>query len=133
MKVAKNNKIWAVAAAFLVTVGLLCGGQALNAKVRVENPLRQRLKAIKTVTDFAVKPVGAGLRLNLQLKQSPDLQQILNTTINEVEYYYKKPVTEMVIGSRSNARLEQIRYQLSFHLEEALVSGRFIQLKTAVE
>jgi hypothetical protein len=73
------------------------------------------------------------LRLNLQLKQSRDLQQVLNATIKEVEFYYKKPITELMIDGRPNARLEQIRYELSFYLEEALVSGRFIQLKTAVE
>jgi hypothetical protein len=133
MKITKNIQGWWVAAAFLATVVLLFGGQAINAKLRVENPLNQHLKAMKTVTGFKVKPVGDGLQLDLKLKQNRNLPQVLNTAIKEVEFYYKKPVTELVIGSHSNPQLEQMRYQLSFNLEEALVSGRYVQLKTAFE
>jgi hypothetical protein len=133
VKIYRNIKGWLVATAFLATVAILFGGWALNAKVRVENPLKQHMKTMKTVTDYQVKTVGAGMRLFLKLKRSPDLQQVLNAVIKEVEFYYKKPVTELVLESHSNPRLEQIRYQLSFNLEEALSSGRFVQLKTAFE
>jgi hypothetical protein len=133
VKITKNIQGWLVAVAFFVTVALLFGGQTLSTKVRVENPLNQRFKAMKTVVDYKVKPTGNGLQLYLKLKQTGNLQQVLNTAIKEVEFYYKKPVTELVLGSRANSRLEQIRYQLSFNLEEALASGRFIQLKTAFE
>ena len=131
MKITKNIQGWLVAVAFLATVALLFGGQAINAKVRVENPLNQHLKAMKLVTAFKVKPAGDGLQLYLKLKQSHDLQKVLSAVTQEVEFYHKKPVTEIVIDNHSNPQLEQIRYQLSFNLEEALASGHFIQLKTA--
>jgi predicted RND superfamily exporter protein len=132
LKITKNIHGWLVAAAFLATVAILFGGQAINAKVRVENPVNQHLNAMKAVTKFKVNPAGNGLQLYLKLKQSPNLQQVLNAAIKEVEFYHKKPVTEIVIGSHSNPQLEQICYQLSFNLEEALASGHFIQLQTAL-
>jgi hypothetical protein len=133
MKITKNIQGGLVAVAFLATLALLFGGRTLTTKFRVENPLSQHLKTVKVVKSFKVEPVGDGLQLDVALKQNPNLQTTLEAIVKEVEFYHKKAVTAIVIADRANPRLEQIRYQLSFYLEEALASGHFIQLKKALD
>ncbi|HEY8463316.1 MAG TPA: hypothetical protein VIM29_04720 [Bacillota bacterium] len=133
MKITKSIQGWLVVVAFITTVAVLFGGQTINAKLRVENPLKQKLKTVKEVTDFAVEPAGNGLKVKLKLKQSQNLQTVLNTVKREVEFYHQKPVTEIWISDQPNSHLEQVKYQLSFYLEEALASGHFIKLKSALD
>ncbi|HYH03093.1 MAG TPA: hypothetical protein VEC37_08340 [Bacillota bacterium] len=133
MKITKNIQGWLIVIAFLATVAILFGGQSINEKMRVENPLKQRMKTIKEVKSFTVEPAGDGLKVKLQLKQSRNLQMVLNRVKQEVEFYHKKPVTNFGIGDQPNSQLEQLKYQLSFYLEEALASGHFIELKSALD
>lgn len=133
MKITKNIQGWLVGVAFLATVAILFGGQSINAKMRVENPLKQRMKTIKEVKSFKVEPTGDGLTLKLQLRQSRNIQTVLSRVKQEVEYYHKKPVTVIGITNQPNARLEQLKYELSFYLEEALASGHFVELKSALD
>ncbi|NLW47109.1 MAG: hypothetical protein GXY86_07205, partial [Firmicutes bacterium] len=45
-------RLWLILIVFLLTVGVLFGGQKLTARFRVENPVRQAIGAIKSVRDF---------------------------------------------------------------------------------
>jgi hypothetical protein len=133
LKITKNIQGVLVAGAFLATLIVLFGGRALAMKFRVDNPLNQHIKTVKAVRSFKVEPVGEGLQLDVALRQNSNLQMTLEAIVKEVEFYHKKTVTAIVIADRANDRLEQIRYQLSFYLEEALASGHFIQLKKALD
>lgn len=133
MKFTKNIQIWVIVASFGITIALLFGGQTLNAKIRVANPLKQKIQNVKAVQSFAVEPQNDALQLRLKLRQNSNLQAVVNQVKREVEFYHQKPVREIRISGNPNAQLEQVKYQLSFFLEEALATGGYIQLKTKLD
>lgn len=129
----KDLRLWLVVLAFLGTVGLLFGGQKLAARYRVENPTRHTIGTIKAVRNFEVKRISDGLSVELKLDKVDNLETVLDLVKQKVEANYNQPIRHFKITGRSNQQLQQIRYNLSFYLEEALVSGRYIQLKQALE
>ena len=133
MKYFKNLQTWMVVAAFACTLALLFGGQALNTKWKVNEPLQKEILSKGQIRHFAVRPVENGVAVELTLKQTDDLKELLEFVKAKVERYHHKPVTSFVIQSNPNQRLEKVHYDLSFYLEEALASGHYIQLKSALD
>ncbi|HOJ76725.1 MAG TPA: hypothetical protein PLZ08_10205 [Bacillota bacterium] len=133
MKLTKNFQIWLVVISFILTTGVLFGGQALATKLQVKNPLDQEMAKLNAVEKYTVEAEGDGLRVNLSLKQTKDLNLVMQQVQKNIETFHKKPVRSFNIVARSNPKLEEIRYQLSFYLEEALASGQYIQLMNALE
>lgn len=126
-------RLWLILLAFLGTLGVLFGGWKLTAKYRVENPVRSTIIALKTVKDFQVKEISNGLIVELKIDKVVNLQTILDLIKQKVEQHYNKPVRYFTIKGQPDQKLRQVRYDLSFYLEEALVSGSYIQLKQALE
>ena len=133
MKKFGKRQMITLAVAFLATVGVLFGGQALNSKFRVDDPLQHEVMAIRGVQHFKLVPDKDNVRVELKLGKVSNLETILDRINDKVLHYHGKPVTDFQIVSRSDSQLEQARYQLSFYLEEAAVSGRYIQLKDALD
>ena len=133
MKKISKLQIGLVLVAFLATAGLLFGGQALTTKIKVDNPLQHEIKSIKGVQTFSIVTVKDGLQVKLKLKQVQDLQQVLELVKQKVQFYHEKPVTSILIEDHSDQRLREVRYQLSFYLEEAVASGHYIPLKQALD
>jgi hypothetical protein len=135
MKLDKFNKRQALVAVavFLATVATLFGGQALNAKFRVDNPLQNKVKAIRGVERVQLAEAGNGIKVKLRLSRVADLQRVLEPVREIVERYRNQPVTAFEIEDRSNRALREARYQLSFYLEEAAVSGHYIELKEKLD
>ena len=133
IKQLKDLRFWLVLLAFLGTVGVLFGGQKLMAKYRAEDPTRRAIGAIKQVRDFKVKQVPQGLTVELKLDKVGNLESLLDEVKQKVEAYYHQPVTNFKISGRPDQKLQQIRYNISFYLEEALVTGRYIQLKEVLD
>ncbi len=126
-------RLWLVLLAFLGTVGILFGGQKLATRFRSEDPARRSISAIKGVRNFKVKRLSEGLIVELKLDKVGNLETILDMIKQKVELHYNQPVQYFQINGRPDQKLKQVRYDLSFYLEEALVSGRYIQLKQAME
>ncbi len=129
----KDLRLWLVLLAFLGTVGILFGGQRLVAKYRAENPTRRAIGAIKAVHNFEVKQISDGLTVELKLDKVGNLESLLDGIKQKVEAHYNRPVRNFKITGQPDQKLQQLRYDISFYLEEALVSGRYIQLKEALE
>lgn len=128
-----NLRIWLILLAFLGTVGVLFGGQKLAAKFQIENPVRNTIKAIKSVKDFQIKEISNGLIVELKIGKVGNLETVLDLVKHKVEQYYEQPVRYFNISGLPDEKLQQVRYDLSFYLEEALVSGSYTQLKQALE
>ncbi|MCL6590198.1 MAG: hypothetical protein K6U80_09625 [Firmicutes bacterium] len=133
MKPLKDIKIWLVAMVFVGTVGILFGVQSLTTKLKVTDPLEKKIMRIPAVKKFNLKETQAGLSIDLELKKVPNLQTVLDRVQQEVQTYYRQPVASIRITGHTNGRLEEFRYQLAFNLEEALVLGRYLQLRRALE
>jgi hypothetical protein len=133
MKSLKNIQAWLVLVAFVATVGILFGGQGLVTRLRVDNPLQKEIAAVKEVHHFKVESVNNGLQVKLSLSKVKDLQEVLDLVKQKVQFYQNKPVKSFVISDRRDSDLKQIKYQLSFYLEEATVSGNYTRLKDELE
>jgi hypothetical protein len=133
MKPIKNIQIWLIFLAFVLTMVVLFGGQALTARLQVDKPFKHDIYAIKGVKKFEVTQDKEGVKVQLQLNRVINLQKVLDPIQQKVEFYYHKSLREIRIADHSNDRLEEIRYQLSFYLEEAVISGRYVQLKSALD
>jgi hypothetical protein len=133
VKQFKNLHMGLIILAFLVTVGLLFGGRVLTTKFKVEGPLARDLHRIKAISDFKLKQERDGITVAFKLQKVGNLQQVLDYVQQKVFLYYNQPVKTFKIVDRRNHSLEELRYQLSFYLEEAIVSGHYIQLKTAMD
>lgn len=129
----KDLRLWLVLIVFLGTVGVLFGGQKLAAKYQAENPTRRAIEAIDEVRDFKVKQLSDGLTVEINLDKVSNLESLLEGIKEKVEAHYNRPVRNFKITGRPDRKLRQIRYNISFYLEEALASGRYIQLKEALE
>ena len=132
MKQLKNMQAWLVLLAFIITLSALFGGRLLSNRLQVTEPLRKEMAAIKAVKKFKVDPENNGLKVTLNLGRVANLQDVLERVEEKVEHFYNKPVKTIVLVDHSNQRLRQVRYQLAFNLEEARVSGRYLQLKSAL-
>lgn len=132
MKIVKNIRVWLLLGIFSVTLAMLFGGQALTLKLRVNDPLKHDIYAIKGVRMYRAVQDKDGVKVNLKLAQVKDLQQVLDQVQRKLEYYFNKPVQAIEIEDHSDQRLREARYQLSFNLEEAVVAGHYIQLKEAL-
>ena len=133
MKFNKNIQAWLIFAAFIVTLALLFGGQALTQKLRVNDPLKHKIYAIKGMRKFKVIPDKDALTVELGLSRVADLQQVLDKVKQKVESSYNKPVRKITISGHSNLRLKEVRYRLSFELEEAVITGHYIQLRQSLD
>ena len=102
--------------------------------MRIDNPLQRReVGSIANINEFKLKPVQNGVVIHLQLTKVKDLQEVLELVKGKVEKYQDKSVIGFDLADHPNQLLKQLKYQLSFYLEEATVSGRYIQLKNAVD
>ncbi|NLY75657.1 MAG: hypothetical protein GX075_10165 [Firmicutes bacterium] len=129
----KDMRLWLISLVFLGTLVLLFGGRELAVKLRAEDPTRREIESIKEVCDFSVKQKPNGLTVELKLDKVANLESILNLIKQKVESNYRQPVRQFKISGQPNSKLRQIHYDISFYLEEALVSGRYIQLKRALD
>lgn len=133
MKFMKNLRTWLIILAFLITLGILFGGEGLATKFRINDPLNREIKAIKGVNGFKLEQAKNGLVINLKLEKVGDLQSVLERVKQKVQSFQDKPVVGFQIQDHANRILKLSQYQLSFYLEEAAASGRYIQLKNALD
>jgi hypothetical protein len=133
MKRIKNLQIFLIVLAFLITIGALFGGQALTTKLKVEGPLQRDLRRMKAIQDFKLKQEKDGITVSFKLQRVDNLQQVMDYVQQKVLLHYNQPVKTFKVVDHRNRYLEELRYQLSFYLKEAIVSGHYIQLKTALE
>lgn len=133
MKQLKNIQGWLVLLAFAITLTALFGGRALSNRLQVTEPLRKEMATIKAVKKYKVDLENDSVKVTLNLSRVANLQDVLEKVEEKVEHSYNKPVKAIVLVDHSNQRLRQVRYQLAFNLEEARVSGRYLQLKSALD
>ncbi|MGE5581684.1 MAG: hypothetical protein ACM3X9_04015 [Bacillota bacterium] len=133
LKLLKNLHIGLIVLAFVITVGALFGGEFLTTKFKVVDPLKRDLQTVKAIKDFSVKQGKDGMVISLRLRKVDNLQKVLDYVEQRAEFYYNLPVKTFKISDQRNTYLEEVRYQLSFYLEEAAVSGHYIQLKQELD
>jgi hypothetical protein len=133
VKQIKNLHIGLILLAFFVTTGILFGGRVLTTKLKVDGPMHRDLQRMKMIHHFKIKQEKDGITVSLGLQRVANLQQVLDYVQQKISLYYNQPVKTFKIADRRNRDLEEIRYQLSFYIEEAIVSGHYIQLKTAMD
>jgi hypothetical protein len=129
MKPVKNMRAWVIALAFVITLTAFFSGQVISKKFKTTDPLKREFSKIKSIESFSINQADNGVNVNLKLGKVNNLRTILDKVQERVKFYYNKPVKSFTITNHANKRLEEVRYQLSFNLEEAVYTGRYLQLK----
>ncbi|NLW59212.1 MAG: hypothetical protein GX073_02560 [Firmicutes bacterium] len=112
---------------FILTVGLLFGGDFLYEKLFARNPLQKWVKTTPAITAFQLQEAKAGLRVELTLDpaQVDNLQKVLEPFLREVMTRKQRPVHEVWIANEPSPELAEVYYQLSFALAEAQATGEY--------
>ncbi len=122
------KSIFLAAVAFLVTAGILFGGEVLAERLLKENPLQQWAGAVPEIKEFALQADGGKLLLHLQMNKSENLRKTLEPFIREIRERKNKELAGIIIESPCSERLQEVYYELSFVLEEARISGKYQDL-----
>lgn len=122
------KRIFITIMAFIVTAGILFGGEVLAERLLKENPLQQWADAAPEIEEFALKADGEKLVLHLQMNETEDLRKTLEPFIREIRERKNKNIAGIIIESPRSERLKDVYYELSFVLEEARISGNYQDL-----
>lgn len=125
------KKFLLIGVAFIVTTGLLFGGETLAKHFFKDNPLQEWADAVPEIKDFELQ--GKGENLHVQLGKTDNLRNTLEPFLREIRERTKEDITEILIESPQAPELAPIYYELSFTLEEARVSGNYQALYTKLQ
>ena len=117
------RKFFLIGVAFLLTTGLLFGGEALAEYFLQDTPLQQWAEAVPEIKDFTL--TGKGEVLHLRLEKTDDLRRTLEPFLREIREKRKGDLAQVIIETPQAPELAPVYYELSFTLEEARVSGNY--------
>lgn len=116
------QRFFLIGVAFLITAGLLFGGEALAEYFFRESPLKQWAEAVPGINDFTLE--GKGTVLRLRLEKTGDLRGTLEPFLRKIREK-TNDIEEVIIETPQAPELAPVYYELSFTLEEARVSGNY--------
>lgn len=118
----------ALAAALLVTLGLLLGGSYLVRQRTVDQPLFKLYKGTQEVKDVHIERAPDGLNIQLTLGSVDDLQKTYHRLDEATRALVSDQPYRLAIKDERNPRLEEDFYRLHFGIQEAIATGNFTKL-----
>ncbi len=128
----KNIRWPVVLVAFLFLISVFYGFQFYQQKQVVEEPLTQLFAEKKEIKDVEISQQGDTLEIVLELEYVDNLREhesIINKEVSEIMGNRKYQVT--LVDFR-NKQLEEIFYRVHYHLQEAAVTGNFVEMSERV-
>lgn len=129
----KGFRIYIVAAAVVVTLGILLTTQYVHQKYNVEQPLFKLYSQTKLVNDVKLEDKGSQVKVVLDVKKTDNLMKVyqdLNTFTTQV--LGEQPFTIELKDNRSKS-LEQAYYKSQFIIYEAIAKGDFTKMADVIE
>lgn len=117
---------------FVLTAGVLFGGESLLKRFFERNPLAQRAESIKEIKKYELREESDGLYLSLHMDEVDNLRETLEPFIREIQEIKHKKVSRIEVITPGSEDLKEVYYELSFPLEEARVSGSYSELLTSL-
>ncbi len=130
------KKILFITLVFLITTGLLFGGEKLAERLLKRNPLQRWVDSMPEVESFRLQERGQEIDIFIKLdpENVDNLKETLEPFIRQVQQVKKnKKVTEVIIENKSAGDLEEVYYKLSFALEEAKNTGEYSALYESLQ
>lgn len=122
------KKILFITLVFLITTGLLFGGERLAERLFKRNPLQRWVDSVPEVKNFQLQERGQEIDVLIKLdeKNVDNLQETLEPFIRQIQQVKKhKKIAEVIIENQSGGELKEVYYKLSFALEEAKQTGEY--------
>lgn len=130
--VYKGYRVWVVAVALVVTLGILLGGQYLFRRERVDRPLLEQYKEISAVESASIRDEQGRKVIELQLGEVDDLAKSYRDIEAASRNFLEKDSYRLVIVDKRDRGLEDVYYRMHFSLEEAIATGRFTDMADRV-
>lgn len=130
--VIKNIRWPVVLIAFLFLISVFYGFQWYQQKQVVEEPLTQLFAKREEVKGVEISQQGDTLEIVLELEYVDNLREyesIINKEVSKIMGNRKYQVS--LLDSR-NKQLEEIFYRVHYHLQEAAVTGNFVEMSERV-
>lgn len=129
----RGYRIWLIALAFAVTLGVLFGGQYVIRRERVTRPLYRHFQDIPGVQGFRVEERKGISHLYIRLGPVDNLQEVYLELEKRALEIMDPGSFEMHLEDRRDGDLEEAYYRLHYYLQEALATGRFSTMAREVE
>lgn len=128
----KNIRWPVVLVAFLFLISVFYGFQYYQQKQTVEEPLNQYLAQKKEIKAVDISQQGDTMEILLELEYVNNLQEEKNTIHKEVSKILGNRKYQINLVDHRNKELEDIYYQIHYHLQEAAVKGNFVEMSERV-
>lgn len=130
-KLPMQRIVWGLAA-FVLTAGLLFGGNALAQRVKSGSIDRKYWKS-QGIMKFETRQEGEALTLEVEAKAIKNQRSTMERLIRLVEKGKGRTITRVVYLSPESSALEPAFNALSFALTESRSTGRYTLLPAAAE
>ena len=129
----KNIRWPVVLIAFLFLISVFYGFQFYQQKQTVEEPLTQLFAGKEEVKAVNISHQGDTMEIILELEYVDNLREEKNIIHKEVTKILGDRKYQITLVDHRNKELEEIYYQVHYHLQEAAVKGNYVEMSEKVE
>ncbi len=113
--------------------GLFFGANLLLVNRTVTRPLENSIRQVPGITSVRAQDTSGNLRLNVTLGQVEDFHETYSSLTRRILEIVGKREYELNILDNRNPQLEHAYYLMHFDIEEAIATGGFSRMATALE
>ncbi|HHW13540.1 MAG TPA: hypothetical protein GXX28_01230 [Firmicutes bacterium] len=126
-------KVEAVVAAFAVTAALVFGLQWAVRRYQVEQPLLRAAARVEGVRRAEVSFVGGRPELVVTMGSTSDFRESYQQLEGLMRRAFGEGAGRVVVRDSRTPRLARALYEVNFAVQEGLATGRFTEMRGAVE
>ncbi|HCJ09552.1 MAG TPA: hypothetical protein DGR79_08380 [Clostridiales bacterium] len=122
-----------VAVTLVVTLVFLFGARWVYQRQALDRPLEAAVLAVPGVEEVTVGQRQDVLLVRVRAGEVPHLEEFVADLWRAVEAVQEGAAVELEISDSRSERLQNIFYELHFHVQEAVATGRFSELPARLE
>lgn len=126
-------KVEAVVAAFAVTAAVVFGLQWAVKRYQVEQPLLRAAERVEGVRRAELSFAGGRPTLVVTLGSPRDFRTTYQQLEGLVQGAFGEGAGRVMLRDNRTGRLSQALYEINFAVQEGLATGRFTEMRKAVE
>ena len=126
------RRIAAVAVATVLTFTILYAGNAYYTKLTVGDPLERVFRDAPSVLSYQVDRSQPVTVVRVALRDVADLRQEVQSLEERAAGVLRGQAVKIVVQDTRDEALSAAYYAMHFHIQEALVTGRFSEMEAKV-
>lgn len=124
----KNIRFPIIIVALALTLGFLFGARWLYENQSLARPLEEALRAVRGVSDVALKDESAGLLVKVRVGDVPQLETLVSDIWQAVDSVGPSGNVNLELTDSRTQALQDVYYNFHFFLQEAMATGRYSEL-----